>query len=116
MVRTLFKSLSLVALLYFGAANAAEPIRIDASTNATAQASWNEMYVQANPGTKQKLISALAELNLAGVKSAYEVVNNPDLQTLSAARIKDKIAGLTAEQIIELANKTATVKVQQHGQ
>lgn len=116
MTITLFKSLTVVAFLCFGSAYAGEPIRIDATTNASAQASWHKMYAQADPSTKHKLISALVELNLAGVNSAYEVVKNPDLQTLSAARIKDKIAGLTADQIVELANKTSTVKIQQHGQ
>jgi len=106
--------LALIALSFFGVANAREPIRIDASSDASAQTSWNQMLAQASRQTQQKLQVAMLQLNLSGVNSAYEVVGSPDLQNLSIMRIKDKVAGLTAEQIIELADRTSTVKVEQH--
>ena len=104
----------LVALFFFGIASAGEPLRIDGSSDASVQASWNRMLARANRQTKQKLQVALLQLNLSGVNSAYEVVNNPDLQNISIVHIKDKVAGLTAEEIIDLANRTSTVKVEQH--
>ena len=96
--------------------HAKDPVRIDASTDASAQASWDQLIAKAPRDKKQKLQIALVQLNLVGVNSAYEVVSNPALQSPSVSRIKDKIAGLTADEIIELANRTSTVKVQQSGQ
>jgi hypothetical protein len=60
---------------------------------------------------KNKLISAMIQLNLVGVQSANEMVERPELQSLSPVRIKDKIAGMTADEIVDLANRTSTVKI-----
>ncbi|MHB8742105.1 MAG: hypothetical protein ACYC9L_03185 [Sulfuricaulis sp.] len=112
-----FGKLASIALLFFlGTVNAAEPIRIDGSSDAAAKASWDRMLAQSKSQTQQKLVGALIQINLAGVNSAFEVASNPDLQSLSVARIKDKIAGLTAEQIIDLANRISTVKVETRAQ
>jgi len=75
-------------------ASAKEIVRIDASSSASAQASWDRMLSEAPPEQQRKLIGAVLQLNLVGVNSASEVVSNPDLQNLSVVRVKDKIAGL----------------------
>jgi hypothetical protein len=52
---------------------------------------------------KDDLLAAVVQLNMIGVNTASEAPAKP-----SVARIKDKIAGLTAEEIIDLAHRTAT--------
>lgn len=85
-------------------------VRIDASSDAAAQESFQQMLNELATTEKSKLITAMIQLNLVGVQSAYEVVGNPELQSPSPARVKDKIAGMTADEIIDLANRTSTVK------
>jgi len=55
---------------------------------------------------QRKLLAAIAQLNLAGMHSAYEIAGNPDLQGMSAARIKEKIAGMTADEIVDYAARS----------
>src|SRR5258708_4581238 len=107
---------ALIALFFFSLVNAGEAIRIDASSAASAEMSWRQMLAAASAQDQQKLQVALIQLNLAGVNSAYDVASNPELQNPSVIRVKDKLAGLTAEEIIELANKTSTVKVKVNSQ
>jgi len=106
---------AVLALFLLCVACAAEPIRIDSFSDASAEASWKRMLAQSNDQTKKKLLGALIQLNFVGVNSAYEVASSPEAQNLSILRIKDKVAGLTADQIVELANRTSTVKVEVHG-
>lgn len=54
----------------------------------------------------------MLKINLAGVQSVKERINNPELQGLGIARIKDKIAGLSAEEIIEYVERVSTVKIE----
>jgi hypothetical protein len=106
---------TLFLLLFAGLVHAKDPVRIDASSNASAQASWDRMTAEIDSKKKQQLQIAMVQLNLAGINSAYEVASNPELQSLSVVRIKDKIAGLTADEIIGLAKRTSTVKVAPSG-
>lgn len=101
-----------------GMAQAREPVRIDASSEQTANASFNQM-MKALPRSKQgALAGAMLQLNLVGTNSVYDVVGNPALQSLSAGRIKDRIAGMSAEEIIELARTAPDVdtKIEIHEQ
>lgn len=91
---------------------ASDTIHFDASSDTAAKASWDRMFDHASRDEQQKLLAAVVQINLAGVKSVSEVMSNPDLQSLSAVRIKDKIAGMTAAQIIDFANRIATVKIE----
>lgn len=86
-------------------------VRLDATSDATAQESYEKMMRQSSEKQQQALAVAMLKLNMAGVQSAYDVVQNKDLQSLSIARIKDRVAGMTAEEIIVLANRTSDVKV-----
>ena len=86
-------------------------IRIDGSSDDAANRTFQRMMTSLKPDEQQQLAIALIQINMSGVNSAYEAVNNPDLQHPSAARIKDKIAGMTAPEIIEFAHKTSTAQV-----
>ena len=102
---------ALLLLLLGGCVPAKDPVRIDASSNESALASWDRMTAEVDSKKQQQLQVAIVQLNLVGVNSAYEVASNPELKNPSVVRIKDKVAGLSADEIIELANRTSTVKV-----
>ena len=65
---------------------------------------------------RQKLGLAIVLINMEGVKSAYEVIGNPELEAPSVGRIKDKVAGMTADEIIALAARTSSVRMEVSGQ
>jgi hypothetical protein len=99
--------LAIIALALLNAANAGEPARIDGSTETSAETSWNTMVAEASEETKPKLQAAFMKilswtlsgkhLDALGYHTASE---NPWFY------IKDKLGGLSAEQIIEQANRT----------
>ena len=71
------------------------------------------MTEDAAPAKRQQLLIAMLKLNMVGIHSAYDVVNNPELQSFGISRVKDKVAGLTADEIIDLANSSpSTVTVE----
>ena len=110
--------IALAAALVMGCAShhPAEAVRIDASSPQAAEASYQAMMDALSPEEQQKLAIAVVMLNMEGVKSVYEVVGNPDLQKPSMAHIRDKVAGMTAEEIIARANKNPSVKINVKGQ
>lgn len=83
---------------------ARDAIRLDATSEATAQASFKQMIESADRSEQEALATAMLKINLAGVQSAYEVVQRPELQTLSIGRVKDQVAGMTAEEIVAYAD------------
>ncbi len=93
-----------------------EPLRIDASSVEAAEASWKVMVDSTRGSKKQKLLEAMLKINLAGVTSGYEVVGNPELQSLGIARIKDQVARMTADEIIALGERVGTIKIEQSGE
>lgn len=101
----------LIALIPISSLHAIEPSRIDASSDATTEASYGRMTRELSPQGQQELAIAVLKINLAGVMSATEVTANPNLQHPSVTRIKDKIAGMSADEIIDLANRVSTVTV-----
>lgn len=90
-------------------------VRIDASSSLAAEASYKAMMMGRSQADQQKLGLAVLVLNMQGVKSASEVVNNPALQSPSIVRIRTKVAGMTAEQIIALAAKNPSVRIESTG-
>ncbi|MEP6881547.1 MAG: hypothetical protein ABI866_06115 [Dokdonella sp.] len=70
------------------------------------------MLNQSSAKKQQDLAIAMLKLSMVGVKSAHEVVENPALQKPAIARVKDRVAGMTADEIIDLANRTSDVKVE----
>lgn len=63
-----------------------------------------------------QLALAVLAINMIGVNSAYEVVNSPELQTSSIGRIKDRVAGMSADEIIAYAAKNSTLRIDVSGQ
>jgi hypothetical protein len=96
-------------------AQSREPLRLDASSAEAAEASWKAMVDDTRGSKKQKLLEAMLKINLAGVKSAYKVAGNPELQSLGIARIKDQVAGMTVDEIIELGERVGTIKIERSG-
>ena len=96
-------------LLVFGAL-AAEPIRIDGTTDDTAARSFERMMDVASPEQAQELRAAMLLVALDGVESASEMLASPELRNPSIALIKDRVDGMTADELIELS-KTSTTRL-----
>lgn len=82
-----------------------EPVRIDGSSDAAAQASWIKMLNSLEQEKMHELTIAFAKISLVGVNSVFDLAKNPDLMPLSITKIKDQVDGLTADQIIQLGNE-----------
>ena len=106
-----WKLWSLIVMLLAGFSTTSDAgawgaIRIDGSSDEAANKSFNEMVRSLTPSKQRKVVTAVALINMAGVHTAYDVLNNPDRQEMSAAKIKDKISGMTADEIIEFQMRT----------
>lgn len=112
----MMKGILIAVLLAAGAtgcatsADSTNAIRLDATSASTAKSSFAAMAEALGPKKRQELLVAMVKLNLAGVESAYEVVRNQSLQSLSIVNIKDQVAGMTAQEIIDLAERTSSVE------
>ena len=106
----------LVSVLAVGCTTPAErsAVRIDASSIESAEDSYKAMTRGQSHAKKQELAIAVLVLNMEGVTSAYEVVGNPELQSPSIGRIKDRVAGMTAAEIIALLGLTARILQCEH--
>jgi hypothetical protein len=112
----LFLTASLAVLLACGSAHAAEPLRIDASSDVSTEATWNQMIDSASPQKRQQLRTAMVKLNLAGIGAADETSDTPQLQDLGIAHVKGRISGLTADEIIDLASRPSTASAASQAQ
>ena len=83
---------------------AGQGIHIDASSDAAANRSLQRMLSSMDTKEKDQLADAVVQLN----KDVVSTGGDAAAQKPSAARIKDKIAGMTASEIIDLAHRTAT--------
>jgi hypothetical protein len=99
------------ALVLLGAttALAREPVRIDAASEQAADASYKQMVGTLSQRQQIELAVAVIQLNMAGKTSAYDVVSDKSLQSPTAGRIKDRIAGMSADEIIALSHTAADV-------
>lgn len=102
----------LIGFLAVAGVQAGESIRLDASSDASAKSSWKRMTESVSREKQQQLLVAMLQINLAGVNSAYEVAGNPELQHPSITRIKDRIAGLNADEIIAMGNRVSTFQAE----
>lgn len=107
-------TIALIVICACGTTSTSEngPVRIDATSDVTAEQSFARMLGQADREEQQQLAVAILKLNMDGVQSAYEVLADRELQSPSIARIKDRVADMTAEEIIELAEHTSDIKVE----
>lgn len=76
-------------------------VRLDASSAEAAESSFRAMLKSSSLGVREKLLVALLILDREGVESDREAMSNLELPMPSIARIRHKVAGMTAEQIIE---------------
>ena len=113
MFKHFFLSFALIALCSCASTSlsSSQAVRLDATSDVAAQNSFKRMLDQSSPTRKQELAVAMLKLNMTGVQSAYEVVGSAELQSPSIVRIKDRVSGMTAEEIIDLANRTSDVKI-----
>ena len=98
----------LALVLAFTVAAVAGPIRLDGSSETAANRSFQRMMQTLKPAEQQALVVAIVQINLIGVESAEEVAANPSLRQPSVARVRDRIAGMTAQEIIAYSKKNAT--------
>ncbi|GAA4861344.1 hypothetical protein [Luteimonas vadosa] len=118
----MLKAFTIVMLSsFFAVACATAPatqdvLRIDATSTDSAEASYKAMMSERSEADQQRLALAVLMLNMEGVESAREVVDNPELQSPSIGRIKDKVAGLSANEIIELAARNPSIQIETPGQ
>lgn len=106
----IFVAASLLAVMSSGAV-AKEPVRIDGSTDAAAEASFKRMLKQAPTRKKQELHMAMLAVVMDDVGSAYELVQRPELKNPSIALVKERVDGMTADELIALA-KTSSVQLE----
>ena len=92
--------------------SSATAIRIDSSSPNAAQTSYNAMMNARSDAERQRLALAVLMIGLEGTKSAGEAMNSPDPSIIS---IRDKVAGMTAEEIILRATKNPSVHVEPAG-
>ncbi|BDU16502.1 hypothetical protein [Lysobacter auxotrophicus] len=85
-----------------------EVVRIDATSVETAEASYQAMMVGRSVAQQQRLALAVLMLNLEGAKSANEVGSDPG----SVGPIRNKVAGLSADEIIALAARVKEPRVE----
>lgn len=100
MISTKCRFVFLLALIP-AAAVAGQGIHLDASSDANAVHSFQRMVNSLDTRQKDELLAAVAQIDKAEGK------NVPGDKRPPAARIKEKIAGLTAPEIIDLAHRTA---------
>ncbi len=99
-----------VALLFSADAQANDPVRIDASSGAAA-ASFARMIESLPKNERQELQIAILVLNMYGVSSVYEAIKDPALRHPSIERIRDRVAGMTADEIIGSSKEVTSIEV-----
>ena len=92
--------------------SSATAIRIDSSSPDAAQTSYKAMMNARPEVERQRLALAVLMIGLEGMKSAGDAMNAPDPSIVS---IRDKVAGMTAEEIIVRAAKNPSVHVEPTG-
>jgi hypothetical protein len=86
------------------------PITIDATTEASAQRSYERMTAALPKQRQIDLSMAVLKINMDGINSAAEMLADPELRNPGVARIRQRVAGMTAEQIIAEAEKVTSVQ------
>lgn len=102
---------ALVAMLLAFSALAASPLTIDASSAQSAQASYERMFDALPTGQRVELQKAIILINMDGVGSAAEMLQDPELRNPGIKKIRARVAGMTAQQIIAEARKVKSVRI-----
>lgn len=89
-----------------------EPLRIDGTTDETAQASYTKMARGLSPERKMALALAVLKLNMEGINSAHEMLNTPGANSPSITRIRERVNGMTAQEIIALGETVEGIQIE----
>lgn len=105
-----------LAVAFFAAgiacsALAEDTISIDAQSEESAQHTYEHMFHQLPKGKRMELQMAILLLNMDGVGSASEMLANPDLRNPGIKRIRARVAGMSADQIIAESKKVTSVQL-----
>jgi len=103
--------LLLVAFTVSGIASAGDLLKLDASSDQTALDSFNLMLAELPQKKQEDLQFAVLKINMDGVGSAAAILADPALRSPSVARIKDRIAGMTADQILVEADSVTSIQM-----
>ena len=109
MFRKATGSLSAAVMALSLGAFAAEPVRIDGTTKETAETTFREMVNQAPADKCYELQVAALLIVFDGVGSAQEALSRPELRNPTIALVKDRVHGMTADELVALS-KTSTSK------
>ena len=90
----------------------AEEIRIDASSERSSEASYKAMQRNLSETKQQDLALAVLMIGLEDTKSASDAMKLPNP---SIANIRDKVADLTAEGIIQRAAQVKSIRIEYPG-
>lgn len=105
----------LLAVMATGSLSAGEPTRLDASSDQAALNSFNLMLAELPRDKQEDLQFAMLKINMDGVGSAAEMLADPALRTPTIARIKDRVAGMTAAEIMAEADAVTSVEMVRPG-
>ena len=95
----------LLAYIVLAACASAEPVRIDAETEATFMDSYKAMENSLNQPDRIKLYTAILRIGMQGIGSAEESRQKYP-NGLRLVDVKERIDGLSYEQILELAEQS----------
>jgi len=110
MIRKAVTSLALALLIASCASTTPTHVaRIEASTDQAALDSFGRMLQQVGPQRARELQVAVLLIAMDGVPSAQEALTRPVLRNPSIASIKERVSGMTADEIISLS-RTSTTK------
>jgi hypothetical protein len=104
-----------LAVSALGSARAGEPVRLDASSDRAAVDSFSLMLAGLSREEQEDLQFAMLKINMDGVGSAAEMLADPALRAPTIARIKDRVAGMTAAEIIAEADAVTSVQMVRPG-
>jgi hypothetical protein len=102
--------------LFMSVVHAREEVRIDGSSDKAVEQSYARMLASLKGDQQIELGTAVIQLNMIGISSAKEMLADPELRSPGPVRIKSRIVGLTAAEIIALAKRTATTRIVTPGQ
>ena len=100
-------AIRLLAILALVGCAASEPLRLDGSSDAAFERSWAKMQSSLSSGEQMQLAMAMLRIRLSGAKSAEEAFRATGSESITPLSIKSKVAGLSFQEIIELAEQTS---------
>lgn len=104
-------AVALVAAGIACSALAQDSVTIDAQSEESAQRTYEQMFQRLPEGKRMELQMAILQLNMDGVGSASEMLADPELRNPGIKRIRARVAGMSADQIIAESKKVTSVRL-----